>query len=549
MNVSKLRKLVGLFSLLAGVAAVAGVTARAAAPEEGAQNPVLWADVPDLSMIRVGSTYYMSSTTMHLSPGLPIMKSRDLVNWQLVNYAYDTLGDKDDLALRNGKNNYGRGSWASSLRYHNGEYFVTTFSSVTGKTYVFRTKNIEKGPWTSASFAPSLHDHSLFFDDDGRVYMATGAGNIKLIELTSDATGIKPDGINQVIIPNATLVAGSNAGLPAEGSQLFKVNGKYYLFSITWPRGGMRTTLVFRADKITGPYEGRVALKDQGVAQGGLIDTPDGKWYAYLFQDHGAVGRTPFLVPVKWEDGWPVLGTDGKAPHTLDLPASKGMVPGVVASDEFNRPASLMAELKKANHGENDYLRAAFPLVWQWNHNPDNRYWSLTDRPGWLRLTTGRVDATLVEARNSLTQRMVGPHCSGTIALDVSRMQDGDIAGLAALQKNYGFVGVKDVGGAHSIVTVSADSGMPVETAVVPLDQKTLFLKIEADFENRTDRAHFYFSLDGSTWKPIGAPLKMSYTLPHFMGYRFALFNFATKTPGGSADFDYFHITTASSSP
>jgi beta-xylosidase len=544
MNVAKIRKLAGLISLLAGVAALPGRATPAAVPEDTAQNPVLWADVPDLSMIRVGNTYYMSSTTMHLSPGVPIMKSRDLVNWQLVNYAYDTLGDLDELALRNGKNDYGRGSWASSLRYHNGEYFVTTFCSVTRKTYVFKTKNIEKGPWTHASFEPALHDHSLFFDDDGRVYMATGSGSIKLIELTSDATGIKPDGVNQVIIPNATLVAGPNVGLPAEGSQLFKISGKYYLFSITWPRGGMRTELVFRADKITGPYEGRVALRDQGVAQGGLIDTPEGKWYAYLFQDHGAVGRTPFLVPVKWEDGWPTLGTDGKAPLTLDLPAVKGNIPGIVASDEFDRPASLRKELKRAERGGNDYVRSAFPLAWQWNHNPDNRFWSLTDRPGWLRLTTGRVDATLVDAGNTLTQRMFGPQCSGSVSLDVSRMKEGDVAGLAAFQKNYGFVGVKVTGNSRSIVMVGAESGRPVELVSVPLDQNSVFLKLEADFENRTDRAHFYYSLDGKTWNPIGAPLKMTYTLPHFMGYRFALFNFATKAPGGSVDFDYFRVTT-----
>ncbi len=545
MNAHNILTLVCLLVLFSGAVSI-GLPECAAAPEETAQNPVLWADVPDLSMIRVGSTYYMSSTTMHLSPGVPIMKSRDLVNWQLVNYAYDTLGDMEELALRNGKNNYGRGSWASSLRYHNGEYYVSTFCSVTRKTYVFKTRDIEKGPWTRASFAPALHDHSLFFDDDGRVYMANGSGNIRLIELTSDVTGIKPDGVNQVIVPNATLTAGSNAGLPAEGSQLFKVNGKYYLFCIAWPRGGMRTTLVFRADKITGPYEGRVALRDQGVAQGGLIDTPDGKWYAYLFQDHGAVGRTPFLVPVKWEEGWPVLGTDGKAPHTLDLPARKGVLLGIVASDEFDRPARVMAVLKKTTRGENDSVRSAFPLAWQWNHNPDNRFWSLTDRPGWLRLTTGRVDATLTDARNTLTQRMFGPHCSGSISLDVSNMADGDIAGLAAFQKNYGFVSVKATGNSRAIVMVSAESGTPVEAAAIPLDQKTLFLKIEADFENRADKAHFYYSLDGTTWNPIGAALKLTYTLPHFMGYRFALFNFATKAAGGSVDFDYFRITPGS---
>src|SRR5688572_22280971 len=271
------------------------------AQEKTAQNPVIFADVPDIGMIRVGDTYYMSSTTMHMSPGLPIMKSKDLVNWKLVSYAYDTLADVDALNLDNGKNAYGSGSWASSLRYHNGVYYVTTFAQTTSKTYIYTTRDIEKGPWAVSSFKPSLHDHSLFFDDDGRVYMIYSVGRLKLVELDHDLSRIKPGTTEQVIIENASAPAGTNIGLHAEGSQLFKVNGKYYLFNITWPRGGMRTVVIHKADKITGPYEGRLALQDLGVAQGGLIDTPDGKWYAYLFRDFGSVGRIPYLVPVIWE--------------------------------------------------------------------------------------------------------------------------------------------------------------------------------------------------------------------------------------------------------
>ncbi len=492
-----------------------------------AENPVVWADVPDMAMIRVGDTYYMSSTTMHLSPGLPIMKSKDLVNWEIVNYAYDILDDVTRSILPTEKSAYGKGSWASSLRFHDGTFYVTTFSSTTGKTYIYTTKDIEKGPWKVSSFKPSFHDHSLFFDDDGRVYLIHGAGDLHLTELMADLTAIKPGGFNQIIITNASAVAGPNSGLNAEGSQLFKHDGKYYLFNIVWPKGGMRTVLIHRADKITGPYEGRVALQDRGVAQGGLIDTPTGEWFAYLFQDHGAVGRVPFLVPVKWEDGWPVLGVDGKAPDTLNLPASKGLMPGIVASDEFDRQP-----------GE-----PALPLVWQWNHNPDNKLWSVTQRPGFLRLTTGRVDTDFLSARNTLTQRTFGPECSGVTALDVTRMKNGDFAGLALLQKKYGFVGVKVDGGTNYVVMVNAESGSPVEVQSVPLTQKTVFLKAECDFKNRADTARFFYSLDGKSWTTIGDPLKMAYTLPHFMGYRFGLFNYATKTSGGFADFDFFHVS------
>jgi beta-xylosidase len=153
----------------------------------------------------------MSSTTMHLSPGLPIMKSTDLVNWKLVNYAYDVLEEEvDALNLVNSKNAYGRGTWASSLRFHNGLYYATTFSQSTGKTYIFSTGNIEKGPWKRQSFTPAYHDHTLFFDEDGRVYLIYGNGKLSIVELKPDLSGVKPDGINQVLIENASAPAGQS---------------------------------------------------------------------------------------------------------------------------------------------------------------------------------------------------------------------------------------------------------------------------------------------------------------------------------------------------
>lgn len=487
-------------------------------------NPVIYADVPDLSMIRVGDTYYMSSTTMHMSPGVPIMKSKDLLNWKLVSYAYNVLDDVDELNLNNGKNAYGSGSWASSIRYHNKTYYVSTFSGTTGKTYVYSTRDIEKGPWKKISFKPSLHDHSLFFDDDGRVYMVYGGGKIRIVELNADLSGIKAGTKEQVIIENASLPAGANTGLPAEGSQLFKVNGKYYLFNISWPGGGMRTVIIHRADKITGPYEGRVALQDKGVAQGGLISTPQGEWFAYLFRDYGAVGRIPYLVPVKWENGWPVLGIAGKVPEAMDSFGSKSPVFGIVASDEFNRT-------------KND-----LPLEWQWNHNPDNRLWSLTQHAGYLRLNTGRVDTSVLMARNTLTQRTFGPESSAVTSIDISNMKDGDYAGLLLLQRNYGWVGVKAEAGRRSVVMVNASAGKSVEVESIPVDQQKIYLKADCDFKARTDKTYFYYSLDGKSWIHLGSALQMSYTLPHFMGYRFGLFNYATKTAGGYVDFDFFRI-------
>ncbi len=494
-----------------------------------AQNPIIWADVPDPSVIRIGDAYYMSGTTMHMNPGVPIMKSVDLVNWEIVNYAYEILAENDAMALRNGQQAYGKGSWASSIRYHNDIFYVVTFSYTTGKTYIYQTEDIENGPWSSYTLNTACHDPSLLFDND-RVFLIYDIDDIRIIELNSDVTGIKPGGLNQVLIPDASQIAGSDFWVPAEGSHFYKIDGKYYVFLISWPTGSMRTELVYRADSLTGPYEGRIALQNDGVAQGGLVDTPGGEWYALLFQDHGSVGRIPYLVPVAWEDEWPVFGVNDQVPVQLDIHIENDTIPEIVASDEFDWESDL-------------------PLVWQWNHNPDNDYWSVTDRPGYLRITNGRVDTGFLNTKNTLTQRTFGPECSGKITMDISNMKDGDIAGLGALQEYYGFVGVKMSGTSKSVVMVNGRSDPPEEVESIPLIQDSIYLKIAFDFINKRDRAYFYYSLDGTEWHAIGNTLYMSYELSHFMGYRFALFSYATKSTGGTVDFDYFRINNSSTVP
>ena len=206
------------------------------------------------------------------------------------------------------------------------------------------------------------------------------------------------------------------------------------------------------------------------------------------------------------------------------MPAVNGDISGIVASDEFNRKP-----------GE-----PALPLQWQWNHNPDNSRWSLNARPGFLRLTTGSPETELASARNSLTQRTFGPQSAASTAIDVSHMKDGDMAGLSSFQKKYGFVGVKMEGQTKSIVMVSAASDTPQQIASVPLNQNNVWLRVECDFQNKTDKAYFSYSLDGKNWQRIGEPLQMVYTLPQFIGYRFALFNYATKDAGGYRRFRLF---------
>jgi len=493
-------------------------------------NPFIWSDIPDPDVIRVGDTYYMVSTTMYFSPGIPVMKSYNLVNWEIVNYVYDILDDSDVSALRNGANSYGKGSWAASLRYHNNTFYVLVASFSTNHTYMYQTEDIENRTFRRYVLSDTkvYHDPSLLFDDDGRVYVVYDGGTLKLIELTQDATAILPGGCDKIIIENADV--GGSGGLPAEGSHFYKLNGMYYLFLIAWPNPGKdrRIELCYRASHIEGPYEGQVVLDDDmgynmmGVAQGGIVDTPEGNWYAMLFQDHGAVGRIPVLVPVTWEDDWPVFGIDGKVPHHMKLPSLGKVNDNLIVSDEFNPGTTL-------------------PLAWQWNHNPVNSLWSLEERAGYLRLKSGEICNGLLEARNTLTQRTLGPVCAGTIAVDVTNMRDGDFTGLAALQEWYGYVGIKMVGGIKYIIMVNASSGQAVEVEIINTERNRIYLGVDFDFDG-PDTARFYYNYDELNWNPIGDTLKMQYRLSHFTGYRFALFYYSTANIGGFVDFDYFRF-------
>lgn len=515
-------------------------------------NPVIFADVPDIDFIRVDDAYYMVSTTMHLSPGCPIMKSYDLVNWEIVNYVYNTLDDADNLALRNDEHNYGQGQWAATIRYNNGIYYVGFVSYATGKTYIYYTKDIENGKWDRFEFNEGFHDMSLLFDDDGKVYIIYGGGQIWCVELESDLSAIKPE-TKRKIIDDAGLVP----GCLAEGSHAYKMNGYYYIFIITWPSDGRRTQLCYRSKSLDGEWEMRVVLDDNldfhnaGVAQGGIIDTVDGDWYCFLFQDHGAVGRAPVLMPMRWENDWPVVGIDGKAPKSAEIPIKGKDKKSIVTSDEFINSQIVRPYHNFANSleeaGENDYNGSNLLLEWQWNHNPDNRLWSLTEREGYLRLKTGLFCHSITEARNTLTQRTFGPECSAYIKLDVSNMQNGDVSGFSAFAERYGYVGVKVEGDEKYLIMAKYDDNDSVEQEFeierVKLDANEVYLRIDCDFVDATDKAYFYYSLDGENWTKIGNTLQMNYYGLHFMGYRYAIFNYATKQTGGYVDVDFFRVS------
>ncbi|WP_444661963.1 glycoside hydrolase family 43 protein [Cellulomonas sp. CW35] len=525
-------------------------------------DPVIFADVPDPDVVFDGRHYYMVSTTMYFAPSVPIMRSSDLVHWSIVGYTGPILDDTDALALRDGRSAYGRGSWAASIRYHEGMYYVSVGSLTTDRTYVYATPSIENGPWTRSVLDGYAHDQSLLFDDED-VYLVYGGGVIDLRRLRRDDDGTFAwDGPATRLVEDADV--DQTSGLNAEGAHAYKIGDHYYVFMIEWPTGGIRQEVVWRSTSLTpqsqgGVWEGRVVLSQavpvagrpgDGVAQGGVVQAADGQWYAMLFQDEGPLGRCPQLARVTWDDGWPSYSLDAPVIGAGAPPA--GATDLLVSDDFDNHPApagywSTTNAATLVSSDENAWNGSSLGLSWQWNHNPDNRFWSLTDRPGHLRLTTGSIASSILDARNTLTQRTYGPASAAAISLDVSGMKDGDVAGLAAYQQKYGYVGVEMTDGARRLVMRRADrqGHVAFTSAPVPLTAETVLLRVDVDFRDAADRATFAYSLDGATWTPIGDDLAMEYSLDHFTGYRFAIFCYATAETGGHVDVDWFRAGDA----
>jgi len=540
-----------IYFILAGILLMQAASVRADDYEtllmEKIQNPMLWADVPDPDVIRVGDTYYLVSTTMHLMPGAPIMTSKDLKNWETVGYIFDRLTDSPKYDLLNGTV-YGRGQWATSLKYHNGKFYALLAPNergAMGDTYIFSAEKAE-GPWTIVSRMRHFHDCSLFFDDDGRVYVIYGTG--EMMELKPDLSDVI-EGTHQQLFQREE----DEKGI-LEGSRMIKHNGKYYLLMIShvYAPGKHRREVCYRADNIHGPYEKQVILESEFggfsyEAQGTIVDTPDGDWIGIIFQDRGGVGRVLTVMPCRWVNGWPMLGDEN------------GKVPETVRPLVYGQPATAIVK-------SDDFSSDKLGLHWQWNHNPIDEAWSLKERPGYLRLKTNRVVSNLYLAPNTLTQRMEGPTCSGTIAIDISKMKDGDCAGLAAFNSDTGALVIKKKGKnlvlemvEMSVTLTDLDKEVTnVEEKVIesiPLNAQLstlnaqLFLRIDADFRpvngHGRDAANFYYSIDGSQWTQIGTKdYRLNFDWRRFfMGSKFGIFCYATKKKGGYVDIEAFNYS------
>ncbi len=494
------------------------------------QNPLFYADMPDPDIIRVGTDFYMVSTTMFFMPAAPVLKSKDLKHWEIVSYICDRIADNAIYRLENGKNAYGKGQWATSLMHYQGRFYACFVCHDMKKTYLFSTDDIERSNWDRTEIDYVCHDMS-FLVLDNRVYLVYGNGEIRIVEWKQDFSGFV-EGTDRLLLHTPK----EGLKLRCEGCRACVKDGWIYLFFIDWPesiagRRGMRREVCYRLKDLSGAYERKTILYDDmhrpgcGIAQGPIFDDVYGNWYAIMFQDCGAVGRVPFLMPVKWKDGWPVLGTDGKVPESLEVPFEESKeTEEIIQSDSFHCAEN---RLKK---------------VWQWNHAPNQEAWSFTERPGFLRLKNMKMAGNLLEAGNTLTQRTSTPYSEFLVELDCRGMKEGDYAGLCVLLEKYGQIGVRKKNGRCSIVMKCADGDRAC--LEIPPEVEIIWLKIVFYFDSwgsGKETADFFYSPDGETYCRLGDELTLIYTLALFVGARIGIFSYNEEgAEGGWADFRNF---------
>ena len=512
-------------------------------------NPLFYDEFSDPDILRVGDDYYLAGTTMHTVPGLVILHSKDLVNWENISYCFDRFDFTDDqFALRNGKEIYGQGIWAPCIRYANGQFYV--FSNVNGKGLQCYTSKDIHGPWTHHNLKGKIYDLSVLFDDDGKIYAIHGYGEVHCTELKPDMSG-PVENTDRVIIPEGSAVG--------EGHHMYKIDGMYYLISTDYKPNGR--TLCSRSKSIWGPYETCVITADEtfgyhaagltgvrgrimpdgtrfiqpapdkdatactNIHQGGIVQDQSGQWWALLMMDFHSIGRTVTLAPMTWKDGWPMLGLEGnlgRAPRTWMKPNIE-----VSATEKPHAPY---------NRNE-DFNGKQLGRVWQWNHNPDDNMWAL--KGGRLRLNTMPANQ-LMWARNSLTQRVIGPSSIATVELYTKGMKDGDVAGLGNINVPCSWIGVVKQGGKLTLRWFDQAKNDTVDQPLT-LPKQKLWLRSCGEYDK--DEAEYAYSTDGVTYHSIGHPLRLTYQLITFQGSRHALFAFNKDGHnGGYAEFDNFTV-------
>ena len=479
------------------------------------KNPVLNADYSDPDVIRVGEKYYMVASDFHFI-GMQVLESSDMVNWQIVSQLYNRF----DLPGWDENKHYAGGSWAPSIRWHNGRFFV--YFCTPDEGLFMSTAADAHGPWEPlhcVKAVPKWEDPCPLFDDDGQVYLGRsrhGAGPIIVHRMSADGRTLLDDGVTVY------------TGPVAEGTKWLKQGGYYYLII---PEGGVGTgwQTVLRSKNVYGPYEKRVVLEQgstivNGPHQGALVDTPpsdshqggEQEWWFYHFQSTPALGRVVHLQPVRWKDGWPLIGVD-------------------IDGNGIGEPVSVYSfpKMGKARKGLNkrhlpqtsdDFNNAQLGLQWQWCHNPNNDRWSLTERQGWLTLHA-QPSPDLKNTRNMLTQKSMGYQGEATTVMDCRSIAEGTFAGLLCMGREYRGIGVSNEG-----VYVENNGQREVISRKKP---SKVWLRVSLDVE--TNHHQFYYSLDGRNFPAAGAPFEMHDG--NWKGFRIGLYCYGKQ---GMAQFDTF---------
>ena len=510
------------------------------------KNPVLWADYNNLDVIREGNDFYMIAASHHFM-GMPVLHSKDMVNWTLVSRIYRRL----DLNPRYNTpgQGYQYGTWAPAIRYNDGRFYVYVCTPTEG--LIMSSAADAAGswdPWYIVKGIAGWEDPCPFWDDvanargDGpngrKAYLIRsklGAGSLILHTMSWDGKTLLDDG--------QTVATGS--GL--EGPKLMKRNGYYYIFA---PEGGIDKgyQVVLRSQALNGPYVSKTILEQgststNGPHQGSWIDLQSGESWFYHFQQNNGWGRIAHLQPARWgSDNWPAIGVDLDG-NGIGEPVAQPQKPNVGATYAIQTPQS------------SDEFSSSAPLglQWLWNHNPDSTKWSLTARPGWLRLTarplsgqsgtsgTGSAvkftEDNIIFAYNTLVQLAMGRVCSGVAKISVGGMIDGQRAGLTLFGETYGWIGAVKQG---SAVSIRADIN-GTNTSGPALASDTVFLKAAVDANSCIS---FAYSLNGGAFTALGRT-DQAVTRTWYEGIKFGLFtyNLSAGVSGGYVDVDYFHYT------
>ncbi len=505
------------------------------------QNPIVFADYSDPDVIRVGDTYYMTASSFNYVPGLPILISKDLVNWTLENYAIDKIDyERYDIPQ------HSKGVWAPAIRYHDERFYI--YYGMPDEGIFMVSAKDPLGKWDEPVLVlegKGLIDSCPFWDDDGKAYVIHGYAKSRIG--FKSYLGIFPmsyDG-TKAIGDDHILYNGVETQPTIEGPKVYKRNGYYYILA---PAGGVKTgwQTALRSKNIYGPYEEKIVLQQgnsivNGPHQGGLVDTVNGDEWFIHFQDRGLYGRIVHMQPVVWENDWPVMGI-----HAQDGCGEPCIVHAKPNTGIQEAPASLEAS--------DDFDNPQMNLMWQWLGNPKDNFCSLTDRAGFLRMyalnPSGKEEPILWESSNVLTQKLVCPYFKATACLHVTSLSEKEQAGMVMMGGHYAYLAVRIVDGKKTLVYAEAydekDSVKEKVTSLLTLEDTMEKVYISFVMEEGADAPIFkmYYALEEN--KEVNVPTDFMPSDHTWVGAKIGLFAnvLAKEEKGGYADFEYIHVTS-----